>query len=142
MAGTSTVDIAGTVEVTKSRASTPRTLMQTISDLEAKDLEITVPRSSTVALPLGLSSGVPEALFLLIYSPKKLVVRYTSADVSLPGPIELGIKGYHILTLTPGEGITAVSLVNANDSEDIIVEYCVAAKSQTTDASPTFYTDD
>jgi hypothetical protein len=138
----STIDIVGEVKITTARLDRTLTLMQTLSDIEVKGMEATIPRSGAdVSVPLGLSAGVAEGLFLAIYSPKKLIVRYTTADASHPGPVEFGIKGHHILTLTPDAGIVALAFSNPSDTEDVVVEYVVGAKRQSTDEDPDFYTD-
>lgn len=143
MSGTCSIDLTGTVKAVSSRMDHTVSLVQTLTDVESKNLSFQVSRgASAVSLPLGLSTGVTEALLVLIYSPKKLVLRITGADASHPGPVELGIKGFFLLTLTPGEGVASIDVSNPSATEDVTIEYTVAAKAASTDDDPDFYLDE
>lgn len=142
MSGTSTIDLTGTVEVTTNRKSTAISLSQTIDALEVKTLEATIPHGtvSPLAVPLGLSSGVPEALVLHVMAPRTVGMRITGNGAT-PGPTLLQVKGYQMLTFAPGGGLTALAFTNENGTEDVVVEYVVGAKAQTDDDAPTFWDD-
>lgn len=140
--GQSTISIVGEVQITTARRSTSIALSQSIGELEVKGpLELTVAAGASVALPLSFSAGVSEALFLLLYSPKKAVVRITGSDVSHPGPMEKGLKGYWMETFSPGEGVTAITVTNPSTTEAITLEYAYAAKGDASDA-PTYWNDE
>jgi len=139
--GTSTISITGAVEVVTKRRNTNIALTQSIGEVEAKGpLELTIPAGATVSLPLSFSTGVDEALFLYIYSPKKMVVRVTGKDASHPGPMEKGLKGIWLETFTPGEGVVAVSVTNPSTTDAVTIEYAYAAKADASD-NPEYWND-
>lgn len=139
--GQSTIALTGEVVIATARRTTSIALTQSIGELEVKGpLELTIAPGATVALPLSFSTGVTEALFLLIYAPSKVVVRVTGSDVSHPGPIEKGLKGYWIETFTPGEGVTAISMTNPSTTDAVTIEYGYGALGDSADA-PAFWDD-
>lgn len=139
--GQSTFAITGELNVATARRATAIALTQSTTGLEAKGpLELTIAAGATVALPLTFSAGVAEALFLYLYSPKKMVVRVTGTDASHPGPMELGLKGIWMQTFTPGEGVAAVSITNPSTTEAVTIEYAYAALADAADA-PEYWDD-
>ena len=139
--GQDTIALSGTLEFVSSRRNTQIALTQNMGELEVKGpLSLNIPANTTVNLPLSFSTGVGEALFLYIYAPKKLVVRVTGKDISLPGPMEKGLKGYWIETMAPGEGITAITLLNESLSDNVQIEYAYGALADVND-TPAYWLD-
>jgi hypothetical protein len=143
MAATSSIAIAGTIDATTTRKATETTVSQVVDEIEVKQgMEVRVPvGGGLVSVPLPFSTGIAEALILHLYSPKKLVLRITGSDVSHAGPIDLGIKGHWFITLTPGEGIAAISASNPSTTDDVTLEYSYGAKSAAGDDDPTYWDD-
>ncbi len=143
MTATSSFSLTGTATFATSRKSTPWALSQAIGEIEAKASELRIPSGGAyVSVPLGLSATVTEALLLVLYSPKKLIIEYTSSDADDPGPMKLGLKGLHVLTLSPGEGITTLRASNPSTTEDVTLEYGVCAKAADADDDPDYWDDE
>jgi len=141
MTGTSSFNLAGTLTVATSRRSSPLALSQVIGEVEAKSLEINVPYGGTeTTVPLGLSSGVTEALIVAFYSAEELILELESSDSTEAGPIRLGIKGHWIMTLSPDEGITSVKAVNPSTTTDRTLEYVVGSIAKSGD-TPEYWDD-
>ena len=142
MAATSSFNLAGILSIVTAKKQLTWPLSQIVSQLEIKTPEVLIPAGGALtSVPLNLSTGVTEALVVVLYAPKKLVVRYTTSDASHPGPVEMGIKGLHILTLSPGEGIVAISASNPSATEDVTLEYAVGAKAAVGDGDPDYWDD-
>jgi hypothetical protein len=140
MTATSSFSLAGELTIATARKNLAWALSEVIGELEIKHNEILVPAGGALtSVPLVLSSGVSEALVVVLYAPKALTVRYTSSDVSHAGPIELGIKGLHFLTLATGAGITAISVSNASVTDDVTLEYAIGAKAAVGDDDPSYW---
>lgn len=138
--GQSTVSVTGSIDIASARRSSNIALTQSIGEVETKGpVELTLGAGETRALPLDLSTGVDEVLFLYLYSPKKLVVRVTGKDASHPGPIEKGLKGIWMETFTPGEGVTAITVTNPG-TDPVTIEYAYAAKADAADV-PAYWND-
>lgn len=138
--GTSAISIAGELKVATARRTSDIGISQAIADLEVKSFEVTVPYGAALTtIPLQLSGGVTEALFLHLYCPMKIIVEVTTSDLTSPGPVRFGMKGHVVLTLTPGEGVTLLKAINPHTACDTTLEVVVGAKSAPTDDDPEFY---
>lgn len=127
MAGDSSINITGNVKLASVKRLTDFPLSQIIGDVEVKHGDLNISSGgSPVSVPLSFASGVTETLFLLLYSPKPLIIIVTGKNGDVPGPIRLGLKGFSMFTLTPGNGITVLQAVNPNN-DDVTLEYVYAS---------------
>lgn len=137
--GQSTVAISGTLDVVTTRRTTLLALTQSIGGVEVKGpQELTIAAGATVDVPLPFSSGVDEALFLAIYSPRKVNLSIVDGN---EGVVSLGLKGYYLHTYTPGKGLAGLQVSNPSISSAVTIEYVYAAKADATD-SPDYWNDD
>lgn len=140
MSATGSVNMRGTVSVVSSQRETTIALLQILVELETKAYEFTVAKNTTsfLAVPLPFSAGVAEALYVHLYAPKALILEltYTSTSGSNGGPVEAGLKGHRIETLTPGEGLAALRVKNLSTSDDVVLDLVVGAKQKASDTPP------
>lgn len=136
----SSINLAGTLNVATPRRVSPIVLSEIIDTIEAKQFDFNIAaNASGVTVPLLFPVGVTEALFLHLYSPKKLILELTGSDAT-PGPMKLGLKGHMLLTMQPDEGIISLKASNPSTTEDVNLEVvvgCIAAAGQ----SPEFFDD-
>jgi hypothetical protein len=141
MAATGSINLAGLMKLAKANGVDSVAISQIVPELEVKGLDATIPAGGDLtSLPLGLSTGVTEALFLAIYSPTTLTIELTSSDGTRPGPFRQGLKSWYFATLAPGQGIVALSALNEDPDDDVTLVYYVGAKRNATDDTPSFWT--
>ena len=123
------INIAGTLTATgDTDAGDPVALSQVISEIEKKGAtNYTIGPSASLSIPLNLSSGVTEALFLFLYCAAPLLIHETTSDLSSPGPTIKGLKGLAIWTYTPGEGLAALTVSNADPLNAVSLSVVLAA---------------
>jgi hypothetical protein len=136
--GDDTIEITGDLLVTSSRKDYSTVLVQAIEGLAVRVIGGRVPHAGSLAVNLQLPSGVTEALFLHVYTPKALGMSVTVAGAT-PGPAVMQVKGHQVLTFAPAGGLTALSFTNAHATEDVNVEVTVGCKAASTDTTPTFW---
>ena len=138
MAAQSVVALSGKVAISSNRHSTELTLMQSVANLEVKQIELTIPHAgvSPTAVGLNLSAGITEALFLFVSVPKTLKMYVTPT-----GGAEqtFQVKGTQILTFAPGGGLTALRFQNEDAVNDVVIEVYVGAKAAAADEDPAFW---
>lgn len=130
---TSSFNLTGLLKLATARRTTPLVLSQIIAEIEGKASEVNVPANTTSvqSIALGLAPGVTEVLFMALYAPKALIIEMTFTDTNnsqaTAGPVRMGLKGHHIMTLSPGEGLTALGAINLSTSEDVTLDYMFGA---------------
>lgn len=140
MSGTSVIGLKGTLDITTTRRDDSLTLQQTISGIEVKTYEFTVPHGgSVVTLPLPFSAGVTEALQVVLYVPRPIRALLTSTDATT-GPVGLLMMGHQMLTVAPGGGISQIQLQNNDPTVDVTIQVIIGCKAQATDPTPEFFT--
>ena len=132
------VDIAGMLTLAGTFfASMPYSLSQTLGEMQIKPGELTIaPGGAFVSIPLNLSAGVTEALFLLINAPASVRVEETTADDTLPGPAVRGLKGLGLWTYSLGEGLVTLRIANPDPIDEVHVSYVIAAQGTADDIPP------
>ncbi len=142
MSGSSSFNLAGKLNIASGGRVVPHALSQVIGELEAKTYEVTIPAGGAwTTVPLPLSDGVEEVLVLYMRSPKKLLVRMTSNNVTTPGPMTCGFKGTWLQTFSPGEGIVTISASNPSAIDNVTLEIAIGAKALPTDEDPSYWQD-
>lgn len=129
MSANGAISLRGTVDLVGQRSSAEIALSQMVDSVEVKRVEVRVPSSTLSAqdVPFVLSPTVEEVLWLHVFSPKKVILELTSNDATNPGPIRVGCKGHSVLSCSPGEGITAIGVINESTTEEVTVEISYAA---------------
>ena len=134
------VSLAGTLTDTTGRRTNNVGIAQAIDQIEGKSKQTTIPHGGAVtSIPLDLSTGITDALVLAVYAPTKVVLVLTSSDVTAPGPMRVGLQGWTFLSMTPGEGIAALSVINNDATADVQVDTYVFALAAPTDEPPWWF---
>lgn len=144
MKSTGVVDIAGMVNLAGAMyAGLAFSLSQTISEMQLKPGELTIPPGGAfVTIPLNLSDGVTEVLFMLLHSAKPVRVELTSADNQsppdggVPGPIVQGLKGIALWTFSLGDGLVGLRVANPDPIDAVQFTYVLAAQGTAEDIPP------
>jgi hypothetical protein len=136
--GDDTIEITGDLTVTSSRRDLSTVVVQSIEGLLVRSVGGRVPHAGSLSINLQLPSGVTEALFLHVYTPKALGMSVTVAGAT-PGPAVAQIKGHQVLTFAPAGGLTALAFTNAHATEDVNVELVLGCKAASTDTTPAFW---
>lgn len=137
--GASVINIAGTLQATTPMRDTEIGVSQTVDEIEVKAPSYIVPHGgATISIPLGLSTGINEALVLHMKSDGLLTLILTSSDVTAPGPMRIQIMGHQLLTMAPGGGIISISAINLDNNNDVNLELIIGALAVSTD-EPTYW---
>lgn len=136
MGAQSTIGVEGKISVASGKSDAPSYIALAIEEVEAKSYEVTIGAASTGSIPMPFSSGVDEAIVLALYSPKHVLVQVTGKSAT-PGPVKLGLKGWWLLTMAPGEGITALSVTNSQ-TEPVTLNVILGTKAPD-NATPPFW---
>lgn len=140
--GASAINLAGTVEVATPQRDTEIGLSTVIDEIEAKTNEYNIPANnsgSPFLVPLNLSTGVTEALVLLLQSASPLLLTLASSDVTNPGPFNIGLMGPMLLTMQPGEGIVSIYVVNPSTTVSVNLSVTTGALAAASDEPPYFF---
>lgn len=142
MSGQSVIAINGEVKVTTPLKKTKIGLCQAISEIEVKSNEYTIPHAnsgSPFVIPMNFSTGITEALVLILQSTTPLILVLTSSDTDAPGPIRVGLQGFHMETLYPEEGIVSISVINPDPVNDVDLTVSIGALGASTDQPPYWF---
>ena len=144
MAGTSSINIKGIIDVTTQRRTGEVGLAQIMDEIEVKQLEAYVPRNTTSpqSVTLPFSPGVTEALYIHIYSAKPVILELTYTDTdnsgSTAGPTRRGLKGHMLNTYVPGEGLVSLGVINLSANDDAQLDIVMGSKQRASD-TPSFW---
>jgi len=137
MSGSDSISLVGSVTVTSPKRCITIGLSQVITEIQGKSTETTIPHATNagtaVDVSLPLSTGVTEALCLVFSCDAPIVVLLTSSDATHPGPMAIGIKGFSMLTMSPGEGIISITAYNVDPDNDASLEMAVISLATSVD---------